>query len=122
MANLNQILDYVADNVIVDQGTSSDWTYRKWSNGTAECWKTAIDTRTTAFSATGSVYYRTTNVPLINPFFVEAPTVTVTQSMSNVGSACLSNVTTSTLSITEMSAVSTGRAVTLYIYCIGKWK
>ena len=122
MANLDQIMNYIADNTIVDQGTSGDWEYRKWSDGTAECWATLTDTRTTAFTATGSVFYRTTNIPLISSFFVSAPVVSITQNMSNVGAACLSGVSTTTLNVTEMSAVSTGRQVTLYIYCIGRWK
>lgn len=122
MANLDQIMDYIADNTIVDQGTSGDWEYRKWSDGTAECWATLTDTRTTAFTATGNVFYRTTNIPLISSFFVSAPVVSITQNMSNVGAACLSGVSTTTLNVTEMSAVLTGRQVTLYIYCIGRWK
>lgn len=43
-------LDY-----IVEQGTTSGWTYRKWNSGIAECWK--AQTLYTAFNTTwGSMY------------------------------------------------------------------
>lgn len=33
-----EIQELLARPYIVEQGTSGDWTYRKWSDGTAECW------------------------------------------------------------------------------------
>lgn len=40
---------------IVEQGTSGNWTYRKWSDGTAECWG-SFTFVTGAFSTWGSWY------------------------------------------------------------------
>lgn len=37
-ALLTKILDAVKVDYIVEQGTSSIWTYRKWNSGIAECW------------------------------------------------------------------------------------
>jgi hypothetical protein len=34
MFNGNKLADFV-----VQQGTQGDWTYRKWNNGFAECWR-----------------------------------------------------------------------------------
>lgn len=36
----SQFISSLADNV-VQQGTSGEWTYRKWSSGIAECWMTS---------------------------------------------------------------------------------
>lgn len=35
---LTKILDALKTDYIVDQGTSGNWTYRKWNSGIAECW------------------------------------------------------------------------------------
>lgn len=121
-ATVKPSLYMLANNFIVEQGTSGGWSYRKWADGTAECWRIGIDARTTAFSATGNVFYRTTTLSLIDGFFISEPFIQVTQNMSNVGSASVVNATTTTFQVVEMSAVSTARTVTLYIYCIGRWK
>ena len=42
---------------IVEQGTSGNWKYRKWSDGTAECWSTQTITTAKATSTWGSAYY-----------------------------------------------------------------
>lgn len=31
---------------IIERGTSGDWTYQKWSDGTAECWYLSIGNKT----------------------------------------------------------------------------
>lgn len=44
---------------ITSQGTSSGWTYRKWSDKTYECWKTvslSIGTGTSVWSAWGGIF------------------------------------------------------------------
>lgn len=38
MANLDQIMNHIADNCIVEQGTSGIWKYRKYSDGTYHAW------------------------------------------------------------------------------------
>lgn len=40
---------------IIEQGTSGIWTYRKWSDGTAECW--GYKQAQLALSAWGTWYY-----------------------------------------------------------------
>ena len=40
--NGNKLADFV-----VEQGTQGDWTYRKWNNGLAECWRNVSVTPTT---------------------------------------------------------------------------
>lgn len=67
MADLNQIADYVADNIIIEQGTKDGWFYRKWANGTLECWSSLSKTvaantvdinnyKTYPFTFTGNLY------------------------------------------------------------------
>ena len=49
--------DYIpADaDVVVEQGTSGIWTYRKWNSGIAECW--GYKSINTTFVSWGSLYY-----------------------------------------------------------------
>lgn len=60
---------------VVDQGTSGDWTYRKWNSGFAEC----ETTQHLTLSGTGALWktpiYGYTNVPRLSyPFtFVQVP-------------------------------------------------
>ena len=113
-----------ADDYVTEQGTSGDWTYRKWNSGVAECWRTITDDRpSTAFSATGSVYYRNvTGINFPTSFFNARPKVVVNADFGNVGSASATGVSATGFTITELSAVSTARAVTLDIYAVGTWR
>lgn len=113
-----------ADDYVTEQGTSGDWTYRKWNSGTAECWRTISDSRSsTAFSATGSVYYRNvTGISFPTNLFTARPKVVVNADFGNVGSASATAVSSTGFTITELSAVSTARAVALDIYAVGSWR
>lgn len=63
---------------VTETGTSGNWTYRKWSDGTAECWGT-FNRTATSWSAWGSLYYANPyNVQETYPsgLFTQEPTVT----------------------------------------------
>lgn len=113
-----------AEDYVVEKGASGDWTYRKWNSGVAECWRTIADNRpSTAFSATGSVYYRNvTGIGFPSGLFTARPKVVVNADFNNVGSASAIGVSATGFTITELSAVSTARAVTLDIYAVGTWR
>lgn len=103
----------------LDSTTSCRW--RKWSDGTAECWKslTAMDV---SFSASGSVYYKTlTGLGFPANLFDTAPTVTANVDMGNVGAASATNITKTATNITILSAVSTTRSLNVGIHAVGTW-
>ena len=57
---------------IEEQGTSGIWEYRKWSDGTAECWGSTTEAK--AFSQWGSVYScDLTEVAFPTGLFIETP-------------------------------------------------
>ena len=104
---------------IVEQGSSGIWTYRKWASGVAECWGYS-DMASSAFTATGSVYYRTFNTAFSFPFtFKTRPYVWTSTWMGNVGGTAISALTTSTVNVTVLSAVSSARAPRVHIYAKG---
>ena len=43
---------------VIEQGEANGWTYRKWSNGEAECWK-VVEHNTALTNPWGSMYYGT---------------------------------------------------------------
>lgn len=55
MATLDSIMNHIADCTIVESGTSGNWRYRKWSDGTAECWMNKKENL--AMTTWGSLYY-----------------------------------------------------------------
>lgn len=61
-------------NFVIEEGTLDGWTYRRWSNGIAECWK-SLEHSTTMNTAWGALYCGTTlmerqSYPIV---FVERP-------------------------------------------------
>ena len=68
---------------IVESGTSGIWSYRKWSDGTAECWGEKIVSVTTDSSWAG--YYTGTIGSIIYPtgLFMSAPILNVTLKAGN---------------------------------------
>ncbi len=62
---------------IVETGTSGIWTYRKWSDGTAECWGYHSNGSTAISTASGGMYMSasTINIAFPSGLFVSAPTV-----------------------------------------------
>lgn len=112
----------VKDVHIVDEGTTNDWTYRKWSNGTAECWK-KMSLSSGSFTATGNIYYRpASGYSFPSNLFNAVPVVEVNADMGNVGAASALNITSSSFAIYTISAVSTARAVSFSVYAVGTWK
>lgn len=112
----------VSNVLLIDEGTTNDWTYRKWSDGTAECWK-KVSLGSNSFTATGNVYYRTASgYAFPSGLFNVAPTVNVNSDMGNVGSASASNINASSFAFSILSAVSTSRSISLSVHAIGTWK
>lgn len=115
---------------IIEQGTSGIWTYRKWSDGTAECWG-----KKATYSAYGvwvsPIYYTTTyagNQNYPNGLFVDVPICTVS-GVSNaagdywVGHTGIAATKDYTPNCYVLSAgTHNAETYTLSYYAIGKWK
>ena len=115
------------------QGTSGIWTYRKWSDGVAECW--GIVTLNTAITtAWGSMYVGTTKMSKVNyptSLFNAKPVETVTaQSPTNAiwvfaesGSTGVnSSTTTGIYNICRPNQVTASSYYYLSFYVRGRWK
>lgn len=114
---------------ITETGTSGIWTYRKWSDGTAECWGTA-DRTVTSWASWGGCYYANPyNVQETYPtgLFTSAPVVTAqltadSQDMwlSKSNAASGSATKTPPYFVTRASNGTNGATYSICYYAIGK--
>lgn len=123
MANLDQITDYLADNSIVEQGTDGDWTYRKWSNGTAECW--LRKNYTISISTVATYFHRgsISNIAFPSGLFIANPVCvgvgansTYWINVSNADKDKIANIYV--YDVTNGTSLSVGVA----LYAKGQWK
>lgn len=110
--------------MVVEQGTSGIWTYRKWSDGTAECWGTYSDTIShngTVFG--GYAYTVTVNFP--TGLFVALPVVEYSAYLGNqyALTGTINNAfTTSSVNLFAVCNTSGSKSTSWFITVIGKWK
>lgn len=108
---------------IVEQGTSGIWTYRKWSDGTAECWGERDLGTVSITNSYGYAYYVTTS-SIDFPFeFAEIPCVWVNNQAGNgLVTPQPVEVRTTYSKFYLISATSNSLKVALDIYARGTWK
>ncbi|MBR2706246.1 MAG: hypothetical protein IKE74_03275 [Mogibacterium sp.] len=126
---LKELLAHILKRpIVVESGTSGIWTYRKWSDGTAECWGrwNGNITQYFSFSAGGMtwyVYYTTINYPFT--FVGRAPVRNYTARAGSAFSWTASNLSNTTYS-SNYYILAIGSQPTenfdLDIYAIGRWK
>lgn len=123
--------DMGVKDYIVEQGSSGKWTYRKWSNGDAECWASATVSGMACTTKVGN-WYRTGNITIDNyPFtFAANPDLQMTfETYSGTGGLAWSAGTSSSSPKTKPATVYVIRptslnSITGFIryYAKGKWK
>lgn len=113
---------------IVESGTDGIWNYRKWSDGTAECWGRSSISGISTISARGTYYYNsevTVNYP--SGFFSSKPVTNIILSPST-GFAFPSDTTSSgSKDFAQFFIVTPNEGtsdITVYysIHAIGRWK
>lgn len=112
----NNLSDY-----IVEQGTSGDWTWRKWKSGIAECWGT-FSVSLSQDGVSGGDYYSGT-ITISTPFKVANAIVTGTAdnrySLSNPGGSYANqNIS---FRLKRGSAISES-SIGVQIHVFGYWK
>lgn len=111
---------------IIEEGTSGIWTYRKYSDGTAECWGKAGAT-VNVTTAWGYLYYGSIAVPNF-PFTFSAIPISSMTLHSTSGSAMLgaNTVGVSTTNVGNIYVYSAGNMPSLWctidVHTVGKWK
>lgn len=121
----------VPQNHLVEQDTDGIWTYRKWSDGTAECWGTSRAVTVTIDTPWGSLFTYDDAIPSYEyPFaFVSPPVVNITPRKPD--ETITSNFwlfTGASGTVDHSPSVSVVRPtearvkVNVHYYVIGRWK
>ena len=106
--------------IVVESGVSGIWNYRKWSDGTAECWGVTSGTTASVYGQNGGQY--SVNFPFT---FSEAPVSTVSLWVNSDAFAYACWISTSTTAVSgflKAPSVGAGYAFAVYIHTFGKWK
>lgn len=111
---------------VTEHGTSGIWTYRKWSNGIAECWGTSATVTMDSWKEWGGMYTAANVIPAYNyPFqFESAPMLQITyRAIKNGGlhyvEATGTNAHTPSVSVMR-GTVGNGSQGCVHFYAIGK--
>ncbi len=111
-------------DLVIETGTSGGWTYRKWSSGVAECWKTKSGT-VKCDTAWGSLYYGTIaeeNFP--TNLFAGTPVLTTNIENTNMFISKGAATAAKTGVVYTISPVKLTEAVGYYLQYVakGSWK
>ena len=119
----------VDSDLIVEQGVTGIWTWRKWQSGFAECWGRIQKSITgSSWSAWGSLYQAEIVQGYDYPFeFTDTPKEQATLhsasgGMLNGGAWTLSASTTGDYYIIHPNSLSNSYSCLLDLYVVGRWK
>ncbi len=108
--------------VVVEAGTYGIWTYRKWSDGTAEAWGTASAQLSPYYSGGGFYAYQTGAIPFVPGLFSSDPIVNVDGKIGGgfyLGTL-IDNVSTTQFEAKVMSTDPGPADCVFYIHAISK--
>lgn len=120
----------VTSDFIIEQGTSGDWTYRKWNSGLAECWariavNTAVQTQWGGLYVSGSLSATNLTFPFT---FTAIPMINVNLSGSGSGAFIIASGSgSSSTTKTGIYEIARGTSAAAANYGVnydvrGRWK
>lgn len=120
---LNEVLPVIADDYIVEQGTSGNWTYRKWQSGKAEAWTLASNGSTAMTTAEGYGYYASAKTYTFPSIFTTIKSVVTLADLSGaLGGFVSSSITKTSLTGYFWATRSVTKNTFLNIEVKGTWK
>lgn len=118
-------------NVIVDQGVTDDWYWRKYANGIAECWRRVKNAARDVNTQFGSMYYANCDevefpfgfytAPVVNAT-VESGTALVLMSWQGTDGNGTTTATKPASYRVMRPTTITGASFTIAYHAIGRWK
>ena len=109
--------------MIVEQGTSGIWKYRKWSDGTAECWGMTANASHAMTSPSGNGYWVAENHSLPSGVFTSVNNV---QANRNTGQGLVFisvyGVSTTNISCYVSCTAQLTGSFSIYFSVKGRWK
>ena len=110
---LSDLPDYV-----IEEGTQSNWEYRKWSSGKVEAWRNISNSAAAGSVWVSPLYYRDLTVAIPSGLFTAAPDVKATSTTSQwwVSYANATSATSLTYRLVKPVSSSQASGVSLYLY------
>lgn len=108
---------------IVEQGMSGLWNYRKWSDGTAECWGLLGEKTISITTAFGNAFYgalQTVSFP--SGLFASRPTPSLSLRNPNGAWMGINGLSATYVTYYPFCSKSGNQTIEEEVYAIGKWK
>lgn len=111
------VVDYV-----VEQGTSGEWTYKKWNSKTFEAWCTSSYTGTIT-AGSGSIYYLNASRSLPSIGIASVQYASAEYTGGELTWCKLGTISTTAIGYTFCSSISRGTSTarTVMFYVVGTW-
>ena len=134
--SLKRVLNKILRTLIVETGSTSTtngrpctWTWRKWADGTVECWGYTDAATYSLSNVSGYGYYISESVYFPNNLFTSVETV-MTNRKQGTGATpnhalitiSANNVTTQLCTYWVFCTSQTTQSAAIMIYAKGKWK
>lgn len=110
-------------NYVIEEGTDNTWTWRKWSDGTCEAWRTWEGTGTTDGSVLGG-YYKSIEFSFPENLFNVTPHFAVASGRMGTGVSmvCARDLYATKLVMHILTNQSGSSSIILRAYVKGTWK
>ena len=108
---------------IIESGTDGIWTWRKWADGTAECWGVTAFENYACTTAYGSLYYaplKSFNFP--SGLFTARPELNLTPHCANGCVVGINSLAAGYFSFYAYSPRNATQNISFNVYALGKWK
>ena len=116
--------DLTIKDFVVVQGTSGEWTIRKWNSGIAECWRT-ISGNITKYTTWNNMYGYTGSAQFPSDFFTQAPNVQYQVDIGTGFTMSAQGASSTKDKFNWLALASDGTENVSYkidVFAIGKWK
>lgn len=115
---IDKVTNALKADYIVEQGTSGDWTYRKWNSGKIEAWGSQSYGSLVGVVWASPIYYTSQTVNIPNGIFSATPTHAFATAIGNqwtvVGTVISDSTSVSVRLIKPISSAQTA-SVALYV-------
>lgn len=124
--DLKELIAKLTDTpMVIEEGTSGIWNYRKWSNGMAECWGTHGETITGYASGVAGLYsFTSSQIAFPTGLFIARPNVVYGCTAGGGFAISGTNVSINTTNMYGYTlATQSGSQACLFdIKATGRWK
>lgn len=119
-ALLTKVLDALKVDYVVEQGTSGNWSYRKWNSGVSEAWIQSLNLGSQTPSVWVSpVRYKDLTISIPSGIFSNTPSITASSATNQWWVVDINATSTTSASARFGTMASSAQTVYVNIYARG---